>query len=132
MQASHISRQGGFTLIELVLVIAVLGIITASFLPKFTSVSVEATLAAENRVVGAVRSAIHLHYAEQCSLGNCGFPDVLDTALTALCSQSNPCFEDILAQPITDQWEKTTATRYKGPSENVYEYDNVTGSFNEI
>lgn len=56
-------RQSGFTLIELVMVIVILGILGAIAVPKFISLSAEADTAATNGVAGALSSAAAVNYA---------------------------------------------------------------------
>ncbi|XYJ08790.1 type II secretion system protein [Telluria sp. B2] len=57
MNKSIKSAQGGFTLIELIVVIVILGILAATALPKFTNLSGDARLASLNAARGALSAS---------------------------------------------------------------------------
>lgn len=62
-------RHSGFTLIELVIVIVILGILAAAALPRFSDLSQDARLAALNGLAGGVRSAALLAHSTQLAKG---------------------------------------------------------------
>ena len=55
--------QRGFTLIELVMVIVILGVLAAVAIPKFVDLKTEAQVAALQGVVGGINSASSVNYA---------------------------------------------------------------------
>ncbi len=122
----------GFTLIELVMIIVILGILAAVALPRFFNLQTQARTAAEKGVVGGVRAGISTYYVNQCAIAACAYPATLDAVPAATaCSAATPCFVNVLSQGgITSDWTKTAATTYTGPSGTIYTYTAATGVFN--
>ena len=83
-------QQSGFTLIELIMVIVILGILAATALPKFVDLSGDAEDAAKDGVRGAVMSAIAIQYAKNAAGGNAEFPTVTELAAALIPEGTNP------------------------------------------
>lgn len=61
----NMKKQAGFTLIELVMVIVILGVLAAVAIPKFVDLSIDAKDAALQGVVGGLNSANAINYASR-------------------------------------------------------------------
>jgi MSHA pilin protein MshA len=64
------TNQQGFTLVELVVVLVVLGILAAVAIPKYVSYTTEARTAAMNGLAGALRSSVMLVQSRYVAVGN--------------------------------------------------------------
>ncbi|HSG98024.1 MAG TPA: prepilin-type N-terminal cleavage/methylation domain-containing protein, partial [Woeseiaceae bacterium] len=65
-------KQNGFTLIELVVVITILGIMAAFAFPRFAALQVEARAATVDGLAGSIRSAVTLAYTLDRATGVTG------------------------------------------------------------
>ena len=114
--------QAGFTLIELVLVIALLGVLAATALPQFFSINLtNARNNSRDAVVGAVQAGLGLYAANQISLGNnMTYPNTLDAAAAgSSASATNRLFTNVLQNGMTSNWTLKSVT---GGTSACYDY----------
>jgi prepilin-type N-terminal cleavage/methylation domain-containing protein len=143
-------KNQGFTLVELVLVIAILGILSVMALPSMFNISLTtARTNSMNAVAAAVKTGIALYAVNQLAQGHTlTYPAVLGTAVGApapagtLASGATPLFNGVLQNGVTSQWIKlASGTCYvydRDGSGNVssgdiyFQYTPATGQFLQV
>lgn len=98
------NTQKGFTLIELVMVIVILGILAATALPKFVDMGGEARVSVMKGVEGAMRGAnvgIYAKAAANNQLGATGSVTINGTAVTTVYGYATDATQLALAMDLS-------------------------------
>lgn len=91
----------GFTLIELIMVIVILGILAAVVVPKFFSFTTEAHTAHKESVLGAIKSGLNLYAANA----------LVETGYRDFPNNNSLTFASIMDEvPDSDEWLITNGT----------------------
>jgi len=78
MALCRIRKQEGFTLIELVIIIVVLGILAAVAIPRYQDITAEAREASARAALGGLRSGVTIFYANQAvTTGTATWPTLI-------------------------------------------------------
>ncbi len=71
---NRLKKSGGFTLVELVIIIAVLGILASVAIPTYQNIVADAKMNACKAALGGMRSAISTYYATSAAKNPDGKP----------------------------------------------------------
>jgi prepilin-type N-terminal cleavage/methylation domain-containing protein len=112
------NNNKGFTLIELIMVIVILGILSAVAVPKFFAITGEAHTKNKAAVIGNIRSGLQLYAANKLvTTGSRAYPAGTDTL-----------FNEVLDE-VPDGWTYNPADSiltYSGDG-STYQYDGAGG-----
>lgn len=126
---TNVKNQSGFTLVELILVVAIIGMLTAAIAPSFTTLLADSGETSGKGTAGAIQSAINTTVAQNIVAGATTIlPASLDgvsagaaCSSTAALSNTNTCFYQVTKTPVSSNWTK-------GTTANTYTYTFTGGS----
>lgn len=120
----------GFTLIELILVIAILGILAVAVAPQFVDIQASANAAQAKGVVGATRDGINMSYARLlATTGTGSYPSDLEST-AGTCDGSGACFDEVLKNYPSTNWTESPANTYTHSGSGcVFTYVSASGTF---
>ena len=119
------TAESGFTLIELVIVIVILGILAAVAIPKYEDLREQARTATLKGQLGSIRSAIAIQYARNALNGSPTFPTLTgaifaDGNVPKEPIQNSNAVKTTAGVDDTGGWQYTAATGMVKANLNAY------------
>ncbi|MCK4546589.1 MAG: prepilin-type N-terminal cleavage/methylation domain-containing protein [Candidatus Eisenbacteria sp.] len=111
MKIGKWSDNRGFTLIELVMIIVVIGILAAVAVPKYASISTDAERATCHGKQGAIHAAIAIYYASHRELADSLMTDMFASGVIPTCPGSGT----MVYTPAGDSTYTLTCTVHGNP-----------------
>lgn len=113
-------KQKGFTLVELMIVVAIIGVLAAVAIPKFADMLEKSREGATKGNISAIKSAVSNFYADRQGT----YPNTLDTQTTTSVGESHPAFipnyiELLPAVKVTAKNTANGANQNAGPGKNA-------------
>lgn len=111
-------RQTGFTLIELIMVIVILGVLSAVAIPKYLDLKSDANQAAVNGVAGSLSSAASVNFAARTanSTNGVAVADCQDVAKALQTYTTGNTYDTALPQNSGGKYTITSAKLAAGSS----------------
>lgn len=113
----------GFTLIELVMVIVILGILAATALPRFIDLSTKTRENTARGILGSVRAAIAIQYSSNAAYG---VTPLIPSTIEAALFQANQ-IPDVPLEPYSNSNNVEVGTGTPTGTTGGWYYDSANG-----